>query len=47
MEAKIDKNYLYLSKLATQMVTSTPLENLSLLLYKPQNKNFILALQRP
>jgi hypothetical protein len=32
--------FLYLSKLATQMVTSTPLENLSLLLYEPQNKNF-------
>ncbi len=32
--------FLYLSKLATQMVISTPLENLSLLLYEPQNKNF-------
>jgi hypothetical protein len=32
--------FLYLSKLATQMVTSTPLENLSLLLYEPQNKYF-------
>ena len=40
LEAKIIKNYLYLSKFATQMVTSTPLENLSLLLYEPQNKNF-------
>ena len=38
--AKIFKNYLYLSKLAPQMVTSTPLENLSLLLYESQNKNF-------
>jgi hypothetical protein len=35
--------FLYLSKLATQMVTSTPLENLSLLLYEPQNKNFNLG----
>ncbi len=34
------KNYLYLSKLAAQMVTSTPLENLSLQLYESQNKNF-------
>ena len=40
LEAKIVKNYLFLLKLATQMVTSTPLENLSLLLYEPQNKNF-------
>ncbi len=40
LEAKIGKDFLYLSKLATQMVTSTPLENLSLLLYEPQNKNF-------
>ncbi len=40
LEAKIVKKYLYLSKLAAQMVTSTPLENLSLLLYEPQNKNF-------
>jgi hypothetical protein len=40
LEAKIVKNYLYLSKLATQMVTSTPSENLSLLLCEPQNKNF-------
>jgi hypothetical protein len=43
LEAKIVKNYLYLSKLATQMVTLTPLENLSLLLYEPQNKNFNYA----
>jgi hypothetical protein len=35
--------FLYLSKLATQMVTSTPLENLSLLLYEPQNKIFIFG----
>ncbi len=40
LEAKIVKNYLYLSKLAIQTVFSTPLENLSLLLYEPQNKNF-------
>jgi hypothetical protein len=40
LEAKIGKDFLKLSKLATQMVTSTPLENLSLLLYEPQNKNF-------
>jgi hypothetical protein len=32
--------FLYLSKLAAQMVTSTPLENLSLHLYESQNKNF-------
>jgi hypothetical protein len=29
LEDKIVKNYLYLSELAAQMVTSTPLENLS------------------
>ncbi len=40
LEEKIVKNYLYLSKLAAQMVTSTPSENLSLHLYEPQNKNF-------
>jgi hypothetical protein len=40
LEDKIVKNYLYLSKLAAQMVTSTPLENLSLHLYGSQNKNF-------
>ncbi len=40
LEAKIGKDFLYLSKLAIQMVISTPLENLSLLLYEPQNKNF-------
>ncbi len=40
LEAKIVKNNLYLSKLAAQMVTSTPLENLSLHLYESQNKNF-------
>ncbi len=34
------QNYLYLSKLAAQMVTSTPSENLSLHLYESQNKNF-------
>jgi hypothetical protein len=45
LEAKIFKNYLYLSKLAAQMVTSTPLENLSLILYESQDK--ILAPQRP
>jgi hypothetical protein len=39
-EVKIGKNYLYMSKLAAQMVTSTPLENLSLHLYESQNKNF-------
>ncbi len=32
--------YLYLSKLAAQMVTSTPLENCSLHLYESKNKNF-------
>ncbi len=37
LEDKIVKNYLYLSKLAAQMVTSTPLENLSLQLYESQN----------
>jgi hypothetical protein len=40
MEAKIVKNYFYLSKLAAQMVTSTPLENLSLHLYESQYDNF-------
>jgi hypothetical protein len=40
LEEKIIKNYLYLSKLAAQMVTSTPSENLSLHLYESQNKNF-------
>jgi hypothetical protein len=35
---------LYMSKLEAQMVTSTPSENLSLQLYKAQNKNLILAL---
>ncbi len=40
LEAKIVKNYLYMSKLAAKMVTSTPLENLSLHLYESQNKNF-------
>jgi hypothetical protein len=39
-EAKIIENYLYMSKLAAQMVTSTPLENLSLHLYESRNKNF-------
>jgi hypothetical protein len=40
LEEKIVKNYLHLSKLASQMVTSTPSENLSLHLYESQNKNF-------
>ncbi len=40
LEDKIVKNYLYLSKLAAQMVTSTPLENLSLQLYESHNQNF-------
>ncbi len=40
LEEKIVKNYVYLSKLAAQMVTSTPSENLSLHLYESQNKNF-------
>ena len=40
LEDMIVKHYLYLSKLAAQMVTSTPLENLSLHLYESQNKNF-------
>ncbi len=40
MEEKIVKNYLYLSKLAAQMVTLTPSENISLHLYECQNKNF-------
>ncbi len=39
LEAKIVRNYLYMSKLAAQMVTSTSLENLSLHLYESQNKN--------
>ncbi len=37
LEDKIVKNYLYLSNLAAQMVTSPPLENLFLQLYEPQN----------
>ncbi len=40
LEDKIVKNYLYMSKLEAQMVTSTPSENLSLQLYKAQNKSF-------
>jgi hypothetical protein len=40
LEEKIVKNYLYLSKLAAQMVTSTPSENLFLHFYESQNKNF-------
>jgi hypothetical protein len=40
LENKIPKNYLYLSKLETQMVTSTPSENLALRLYEAQNKTF-------
>ncbi len=40
LEDKIVKNDLYMSKLETQMVTSTPSENLSLQLYKAQNQNF-------
>jgi hypothetical protein len=40
MENKIVKNFLYLSKLEAQMVTSTPSENLSLQLYEAQNKTF-------
>ncbi len=40
LEEKIVKNYLYLSKLVAQMVTSTPSETLPLHLYEPQNKNF-------
>ena len=40
LEDMIVKHYLYLSKLAAQMVTSTPSENLSLHLYESQNKNF-------
>ncbi len=40
LEDKIVKNYLYMSKLEAQMVTSTSSENLSLQLYEAQNKNF-------
>ena len=40
LEDKIVKNYLYLSKLEVQMVTSTPSGNLSLQIYEAQNKNF-------
>ncbi len=40
LEEKIVKNYVYLSKLAAQMVTSTPSENLSLHPYETQYKNF-------
>ncbi len=40
LEDQIIKNYLYLSKLAAQMVTSTPSENLSLHLSESENKNF-------
>ncbi len=37
LQDKKVSNYLYLSKLAAQMVTSTPLENLSLQIYEYQN----------
>jgi hypothetical protein len=40
LEKKTVKNYLFLLKLAAQMVTLTPSENLSLLLYQFRNKNF-------
>jgi hypothetical protein len=40
LEGQIAKNFLYLSKLEAQMVTSTPSENLSLHLNESQNKNF-------
>ena len=40
LEDKIVKNYLYMSKLEAQMVTSTPSENLSLQLYEARNKTF-------
>ncbi len=40
LENKIAKNYLYLSMLETQMVTSTPSENLALRLYDAQNQTF-------
>jgi hypothetical protein len=40
LEGKIVKNFLYLSKLAAQMVTWTPSKNLSLHLNEHQNKNF-------
>jgi hypothetical protein len=40
LENKIVKNFLYLSKLEAQMVTSTPSENLSLQLYEAHNKTF-------
>jgi hypothetical protein len=40
LENKIVKNYLFLSKLEAQMVTSTPTENLSLQLFEAQNKTF-------
>jgi hypothetical protein len=38
LEEKIVKKYLYLSKLAAQMVTSTPSENRSLHLYESKDK---------
>jgi hypothetical protein len=38
----IVKHYLYLSKLAAQMVTSTPSENLFYYLYELQNQIFYL-----
>jgi hypothetical protein len=40
LEDMIVKHYLYLSKLADQMVTSTPSENLFYHRYKLQNQNF-------
>jgi hypothetical protein len=40
LEDMIVNNYLYLSKLAAQMVTSTSLENLFCLLYEFLNQNF-------
>ncbi len=38
LEDKNVKNYLYMSKLAAQMVTLTPSENISLPLFESQNK---------
>jgi hypothetical protein len=46
LENKIVKNFLYLSKLEAQMVTSTPSEKLSLQLYEAQNKTFKLGITK-
>ncbi len=46
MEDMIVKHYLYLSKLAAQMVTSTPSENLFYHRYELQNQNFYFEIAK-